>query len=121
MTVRNDRGGLKLQSLQQKIIDEGQVLSDTVLKVDSFLNHQIDPEFVMVMGSELANRYADDRVTKVLTVEASGIAVALTTGLTLKVPVVFAKKKKGGHPGLTILLHQYFFLHPPGSSGYIRQ
>ncbi|TYO94980.1 xanthine phosphoribosyltransferase [Desulfallas thermosapovorans] len=83
-----------MYSLQKKIIEEGQVLSDTVLKVDSFLNHQIDPEFVMAMGRELADRYAGDGVTKILTVEASGIAVALTTGLALKVPVVFAKKKK---------------------------
>ncbi len=83
-----------MRSLQEKIINEGQVISDTILKVDSFLNHQIDPEFVMAMGRELANRYAGEEVTKVLTVEASGIALALTTGLALKTPVVFAKKKK---------------------------
>ncbi|WP_027364201.1 xanthine phosphoribosyltransferase [Desulfotruncus alcoholivorax] len=83
-----------MQKLKEKILSEGQVLSDKILKVDSFLNHQVDPDFAMELGNELASRFTKDRVTKVLTVEASGIAVALTTGLELKVPVVFAKKKK---------------------------
>lgn len=84
-----------MQKLKDKIITEGRVLSDTVLKVDSFLNHQVDPEFSLELGRELAGRFKDDRVTKVLTVEASGIAIALTTALALGVPVVFAKKKRG--------------------------
>lgn len=100
-----------MQSLQEKIINEGQVLSDTVLKVDSFLNHQIDPEFVMAMGRELANRYANDKVTKVLTVEASGIAIALATGLTLRTPVVFAKKK-GRLPRIPRHTPPTYFLSP---------
>ncbi|SFG01032.1 xanthine phosphoribosyltransferase [Desulfotomaculum arcticum] len=83
-----------MQKLKEKILSEGQVLSDKILKVDSFLNHQVDPDFAMELGNELADRFSADKVTKVLTVEASGIAVALTTGLALKVPVVFAKKKK---------------------------
>lgn len=84
-----------MQKLKDKIAAEGQVLSDTILKVDSFLNHQVDPEFSVELGRELAGRFAGDGVTKVLTVEASGIAIALTTALALKVPVVFAKKKRG--------------------------
>jgi len=84
-----------MQKLKDKIISEGQVLSDQILKVDSFLNHQVDPEFTVELGNELARRFKHEKVTKVLTVEASGIAVALTTALALKVPVVFAKKKRG--------------------------
>ena len=83
-----------MQKLKEKILSEGQVLSDKILKVDSFLNHQVDPDFAMELGQELADRFSTEKITKVLTVEASGIAVALTTGLALKVPVVFAKKKK---------------------------
>ena len=88
-----------MQKLKDKIITEGRVLSDTVLKVDSFLNHQVDPEFSLELGRELARRFRDDGVSKVFTVEASGIAVALTTALALKVPVVFAKKKRGTTQG----------------------
>ncbi|MBF7084117.1 xanthine phosphoribosyltransferase [Desulfallas sp. Bu1-1] len=83
-----------MRKLKEKILAEGRVLSDSVLKVDSFLNHQVDPEFALELGREIAGRFAGSSVTKVLTVEASGIAVALTTGLALQVPVVFAKKKK---------------------------
>lgn len=81
-----------MQKLKQKILKEGRVIGATILKVDSFLNHQIDPQFTVEMGKELASRYAGEGVTKILTVEASGIAVALATGLALGVPVVFAKK-----------------------------
>jgi xanthine phosphoribosyltransferase len=83
-----------MQLLKDKIFEEGQVISDTILKVDSFLNHQIDPSLMYKIGQEFAKRFADQKITKVLTVEASGIAVALMTGLILEVPVVFAKKKK---------------------------
>ena len=86
-----------MQELKDRIIQDGQVIGTSVLKVDSFLNHQIDPEFIMQMGREFANRFAGEGVTRVLTVEASGIAVAMAAALALKVPVVFAKKK----PALT--------------------
>jgi len=81
-----------MQKLKEKILSEGRVIGATVLKVDSFLNHQIDPVFTMEMGRELASRFAGQGVSRVLTVEASGIAVAAATGLALGVPVVFAKK-----------------------------
>lgn len=83
-----------MQQLKDKIINEGQVLSETILKVDSFLNHQVDPFFMMELGKELGHRFEGKGVTKIFTVEASGIAVALTTGLVLNAPVVFAKKSK---------------------------
>lgn len=83
-----------MQELRERIMADGVVIGNDVLRVDSFLNHQIDPAFTMRMGQELARRFADDGITKVLTVEASGIAVAMAVGLALSVPVVFAKKKQ---------------------------
>jgi xanthine phosphoribosyltransferase len=80
--------------LKEKIRQEGRVISDDILKVDSFLNHQIDPVLMLKVGDEFARRFSNSGITKVLTVEASGIAVALMTGLALQVPVVFAKKKQ---------------------------
>lgn len=83
-----------MELLKQKILNEGKVISDQILKVDSFLNHQIDPVLMEAIGTEFAKRFAQSKVTKVLTLEASGIAVALMTGLALRVPVVFAKKRR---------------------------
>lgn len=82
-----------MELLKEKIKQEGKVLSDTVLKVDSFLNHQIDPELMLEIGKEFAARFKDEGVTKILTLESSGIAPAVMTGLYLNVPVVFARKK----------------------------
>lgn len=80
--------------LEKKICDEGVVLSSTVLKVDSFLNHQIDPEFMQQIGREIANRFRASGITKIVTIESSGIAPAVFAGLELQVPVLFARKKK---------------------------
>ena len=80
--------------LKEKIREYGILISDNVLKVDSFLNHQLDPDLIVAVGQEFAARFANDGVTKILTVEASGIAVALTTAMELKLPCVFAKKNK---------------------------
>ncbi len=83
-----------MKLLKDRIISEGKVIGDSVLKVDSFLNHQVDPEFIMELGREIAGRFAGDGITRILTVEASGIAVAMAAGLILRVPLVFAKKKR---------------------------
>ncbi|GAA0375632.1 xanthine phosphoribosyltransferase [Bacillus horti] len=89
-----------MQELKKKILQEGRVLSDQVLKVDSFLNHQVDPQLMVGIGKEFSARihegYATEnkKVTKILTIESSGIPAALTTGLELDVPVIFARKKK---------------------------
>ena len=72
-----------MEALQQKIREEGIVLSDQVLKVDAFLNHQIDPALMQLIGDEFARLYADSGVTKIVTIEASGIAPAVMTGLKL--------------------------------------
>ncbi|CDQ40797.1 MULTISPECIES: xanthine phosphoribosyltransferase [Virgibacillus] len=92
-----------MEALKQKILSEGKVLSESVLKVDSFLNHQIDPELMQEIGREFADRYADAGVTKILTLESSGIAPAVMTGLTMGVPVIFARKRKS----LTLTNHLY--------------
>lgn len=83
-----------MEILKQKIRDYGVWISDNVLKVDSFLNHQLDPDLIVEVGKEFARRFGGNGVTKILTVEASGIAVALTTSMEMKVPCVFAKKNK---------------------------
>jgi xanthine phosphoribosyltransferase len=89
-----DVGGAKLDILEERIRREGLVLSSTVLKVDSFLNHQVDPQFTLLLGAAMADPFQDCGVTKVLTVEASGIHFAMATALALGVPFVYAKKKK---------------------------
>ncbi|MFU8926262.1 xanthine phosphoribosyltransferase [Acinetobacter puyangensis] len=81
-----------MYALQQKILSEGIVLSEQVLKVDAFLNHQIDPELMRQIGVEFAERFKDAGITKIITIEASGIAPAIMTGLVLGVPVIFARK-----------------------------
>lgn len=79
--------------LEQRILEEGIVLPGDVLKVDSFLNHQIDPKLSMAMGEEFADLFSDVKIDRVLTVEASGIAIAMATALQIGVPMVFARKK----------------------------
>jgi xanthine phosphoribosyltransferase len=83
-----------MELLKQKIVNEGKVLSDHILKVDSFLNHQIDPLLMVEIGREFKKRFKDEKVTKVLTIESSGIAPGLMAALELGVPVVFARKRK---------------------------
>lgn len=81
-----------MQLLKERIRTDGRVLKGNILKVDSFLNHQLDPVMMQAIGREFADHFRDAGVTKILTVEASGIAVALMTALELNVPVLFAKK-----------------------------
>ncbi|HJF28735.1 xanthine phosphoribosyltransferase [Acinetobacter bohemicus] len=81
-----------MHALEQKILAEGIVLSEEVLKVDSFLNHQIDPVMMQQIGQEFARLFKDSGITKIITIEASGIAPAVMAGLELGVPVIFARK-----------------------------
>ena len=83
-----------MKALEEKIRSEGRVLPGNILKVGSFLNHQIDVDFIMEMGKEIARLFDGSRVTKILTIETSGIAIAMGAGAALHVPVVFAKKHK---------------------------
>lgn len=83
-----------MQLLKDRIREEGVVVKDSLLKVDSFLNHQIDPQLMMKLGEEFALRFKNNDVTKILTIESSGIAIAIMLGYILHVPVVFARKRK---------------------------
>lgn len=83
---------ISIKALEEKIVKEGQVLSGNVLRVGSFLNQQIDTAFLKEMGKEIARLFDGDGVTKILTVEASGIAIAVAAAFQMGVPVVFAKK-----------------------------
>ena len=80
-----------MKALEEKIIREGTVLPGDVLKVGSFLNQQVDTVFLKEMAKETARLFADKPITKVLTVEASGIAFATAVAMELGVPMVFAK------------------------------
>lgn len=83
----------KMELLRRKIENEGIVLSDGVLKVDSFLNHQIDPELMKEIGLEFAERFKNEGITKIVTIESSGIPPAVMAALELGVKVIFARKK----------------------------
>jgi xanthine phosphoribosyltransferase len=82
----------RVEALKQKIRQDGIVLSEQVLKVDAFLNHQIDPALMQQIGHEFARRFAGQGISKIVTIEASGIAPAVMAGLELGVPVIFARK-----------------------------
>ncbi len=81
-------------SLRDRILQEGRNLGHGILKVDSFLNHQVDPMLIDECGRELAARFRLLRATKVLTAEISGIAPAVTTALHLRVPLVYARRTR---------------------------
>lgn len=83
-----------MKRMEDMILREGKVLQGGILKVGSFLNQQIDTAFLREMGREIAGLYAADRVTKILTIESSGISIAVAAGLEMDVPVVFAKKHR---------------------------
>lgn len=83
-----------MKLLEERIKQDGRMIGTEVLKVDNFLNHQVDPALMKAMGDEFARLFADAKVEKVLTVESSGIAPAVFAALALNVPMVFARKKK---------------------------
>ena len=83
-----------MELLEARIRKDGRVRGHDVLKVDSFLNHQIDVAFLEELGKEFGRRFAGCGVTKILTIEASGIGIACMTAQVFRVPVVFAKKNK---------------------------
>ena len=84
----------KVKLLEDRIRSDGEVLPGNVLKINSFLNHQVDPELMKKVGEEFSRLFKDSGVTKVLTCEASGIAPGVMAAYELHVPMVFARKKK---------------------------
>ncbi len=83
-----------MKLLEQRILKDGANLGGGILKVDGFINHQVDPELMAACGKELAQRFRDVGATKVLTAEISGIAPAVMTAAELGLPVVYARKSK---------------------------
>src|SRR4030042_1276546 len=102
-----------MQALKERIQNEGKNLGNGILKVDSFINHQVDPQLMFLCGRELARRFKYVGATKVLTAEISGIAPALTTALHLGLPVVYARK----HKPITMPDQIYLTLSPSHTNG----
>ena len=88
-----------MKLLEDRIRAEGRVIGSDILKVDTFLNHQIDIPFLEELAKEFYRLYKDAGVNKILTIEASGIAIASLTALQFGVPMVFAKKSKSSNIG----------------------
>ncbi len=86
-----------MKSLEEKILNEGTILPGNILKVGSFLNHQVDAAFMMEMGQEIARLFADEKVDRILTIETSGIPLAFAAAYYMQVPMVFAKKNRTGN------------------------
>lgn len=84
--------GKRVEGLKRAILKRGKIYPNNLLKVDSFINHQIDPELMQEIGKEFAHYFEKYQPTKVVTIESSGIAPALMAALSLQVPLVFAKK-----------------------------
>lgn len=82
-----------MELLKEKILAEGFAKNESILKVDSFLNHQVDPVLMQKIGEEFADYYKDKGITKVVTIESSGIAPALMTATALGVPMIILKKQ----------------------------
>ena len=85
---------MQMQLLQDRIRKDGQIKEGNILKVDSFLNHQIDVSLLQEIGKELKRQFEGKEVTKILTIEASGIAIACIAAQYFSCPVIFAKKTK---------------------------
>ena len=83
-----------MELLEQRILADGKLLPGGILKVDNFLNHQMDPLLLQTMAKEFKRLFGGEGVNRILTIEASGIAIAILAGLEFQCPVVFAKKSK---------------------------
>ena len=83
-----------MEALKQRIRQEGKILPGSIVKVDSFLNHQVDSRFLGELAEEFSRRFDTSRVTKILTAEASGIPLAVVCSYCYGIPMVFAKKAK---------------------------
>src|SRR5574340_1672500 len=94
MSIQIIQESRAMQALKDRILKEGKNLGGGILKVDHFINHQVDPRLMADCGAELARRFAGVGATRILTAEISGIAPALMTGLHLGLPVVYARPRR---------------------------
>lgn len=83
-----------MQALMERIMQDGNILNDGVLKVDSFVTHQVDPDLMAAIGQRFAEVFKECGITKVVTIESSGIVPAIYTAQALQVPMIFARKSK---------------------------
>lgn len=101
-----------MELLEKKILEDGVIKNGNVLKVDSFLNHQIDVPFIAELGKEFKRLFADRPINKILTIEASGIGIASIAAMYFNVPVVFAKKSSGSNMDRDVYFTKiYSFTH----------
>ena len=91
-----------MQLLKDRILKDGRVIENRIIKVDNFLNHQLDIELFNEMGKEFKKRFVSKEITKILTVETSGIAIACITAQYFNVPVLFAKKHEAANLGTDV-------------------
>lgn len=101
-----------MKELEKRILEDGTILPGNILKVDSFLNHQIDVHLLKDIGNEFHHIFKDEKITKILTIEASGIAIACFTAEAFDVPVLFAKKSKSANIGNDVYkskVHSYTY------------
>lgn len=82
-----------MKELKERILNEGRAINEDILKVDSFINHQVDPALMTSVGKEFASHFAGKGITKVATIESSGIAPAFATAAALNVPLIIMKKQ----------------------------
>jgi xanthine phosphoribosyltransferase len=104
-----------MEELKQRILAEGANLGGGILKVDGFINHQVDPCLMRHCGEEFASLFADTKPDKILTAEISGIAPALMTGSEMKVPVIYARKSKP----VTMTSDIYLTISPSHTKGHM--
>src|SRR5512135_2979308 len=104
---------MSMRELKDRIMREGKNLGNGILKVDGFINHQVDPILMDACGKELARRFKDVGATKILTAEISGIAPAVSTAYHLNLPVVYARK----HKPITMPDEVYLTLSPSHTKG----
>lgn len=102
-----------MKLLEERILKEGQNLGGGILKVDGFINHQVDPELMYNCGKELAHRFMASGATCILTAEISGIAPAIMTGAFMKIPVIYARK----HKPITMSEQAFLTLAPSHTKG----
>ena len=86
-----------MKKMEEKILKEGTILPGGVLKVGSFLNQQIDTPFMKAIGMEIADLFKEEEITRILTIESSGIPIAVSAGFAMNLPVVYAKKNKSSN------------------------
>lgn len=106
-----------MEELKQRVLAEGKNLGGGILKVDGFINHQVDPMLMKACGEEFARRFAETRPDKILTAEISGIGPALMTGAAMGVPVVYARKSKP----VTMTAEIYLTVSPSHTKGRLTE